>query len=66
MDVPFANFFLTQVLGRQRASCYSFLDELATLDRDLCKSLTYIKVGDGFHLQHFYLSTTMAMFLSWS
>lgn len=44
MDVPFANFFLTQVLGRQRASCYNFLDELATLDRDLYKSLTYIKV----------------------
>lgn len=45
VDVPFANFFLTQVLGRQRASCYSFLDELATLDRDLYKSLTYIKVS---------------------
>ncbi|VDL61291.1 unnamed protein product [Hymenolepis diminuta] len=47
VDVPFANFFLTQVLGRQRASCYSFLDELATLDRDLYKSLTYIKHYDG-------------------
>uniref|UniRef100_A0A5K3F543 HECT-type E3 ubiquitin transferase n=1 Tax=Mesocestoides corti TaxID=53468 RepID=A0A5K3F543_MESCO len=45
VDVPFANFFLTQVLGRQRASCYSFLDELSTLDRDLYKSLTYIKVS---------------------
>uniref|UniRef100_A0A0R3W4Q5 HECT-type E3 ubiquitin transferase n=1 Tax=Taenia asiatica TaxID=60517 RepID=A0A0R3W4Q5_TAEAS len=47
VDVPFANFFLTQVLGRQRASCYSFLDELATLDRDLYKSLTYIKHYEG-------------------
>ena len=47
VDVPFANFFLTQVLGRQRASCYNFLDELATLDRELYKSLTYIKHYDG-------------------
>ncbi len=52
MDVPFANFFLTQVLGRQRASCYSFLDELATLDRELYKSLTYIKVSPIDYLGH--------------
>uniref|UniRef100_A0A0X3PWY0 HECT-type E3 ubiquitin transferase n=1 Tax=Schistocephalus solidus TaxID=70667 RepID=A0A0X3PWY0_SCHSO len=47
VDVPFANFFLTQILGRQRASCYSFLDELATFDRDLYKSLTYVKHYEG-------------------
>nr|VZI47413.1 unnamed protein product [Spirometra erinaceieuropaei] len=47
VDVPFANFFLTQILGRQRTSCYSFLDELATFDRDLYKSLTYVKHYEG-------------------
>ncbi|CAH8515939.1 unnamed protein product [Schistosoma turkestanicum] len=47
VDVPFANFFLTQLLGREKAGCYSFLDELATLDRELYKSLSYIKHYDG-------------------
>ncbi|TGZ73457.1 hypothetical protein CRM22_001505 [Opisthorchis felineus] len=47
VDVPFANFFLTQLLGREKAGCYSFLDELATLDKELYKSLSYIKHYDG-------------------
>ncbi|KAF8569129.1 hypothetical protein P879_05348 [Paragonimus westermani] len=47
VDVPFANFFLTQLLGREKTGCYSFLDELATLDKELYKSLSYIKHYDG-------------------
>ncbi|KAF6777588.1 hypothetical protein AHF37_02724 [Paragonimus kellicotti] len=45
VDVPFANFFLTQLLGREKTGCYSFLDELATLDKELYKSLSYIKLA---------------------
>ena len=44
VDVPFANFFLTQMLGREKDVTYSFIDELASLDPGLYKSLTCIKV----------------------
>ncbi|KAL3320844.1 Ubiquitin-protein ligase E3B [Cichlidogyrus casuarinus] len=47
VDVPFATFFLTQLLGREKTGCYSFLDELATLDRELYKGLTQIKHYEG-------------------
>ncbi|KAK7087302.1 ubiquitin-protein ligase E3B-like isoform X2 [Littorina saxatilis] len=47
VDVPFAPFFLTQMLGHQQSSTYSSLDELPSLDADLAKSLCYIKHYEG-------------------
>ncbi|XP_076453206.1 ubiquitin-protein ligase E3B-like [Babylonia areolata] len=47
VDVPFAPFFLTQMLGHQQSSTYSSLDELPSLDADLAKSLSYIKHYEG-------------------
>lgn len=47
VDVPFASFFLSQVLGHQHSALYSSIDELPSLDPDLYKSLTYIKHYDG-------------------
>lgn len=44
MDVPFAPFFLTHILGHLQSSTYSSLDELPSLDMELAKSLSYIKV----------------------
>lgn len=48
MDVPFASFFLSQVLGHTHQVLYSAMDELPSLDSDLYRSLTFIKhhVGD--------------------
>ncbi|GFT97388.1 ubiquitin-protein ligase E3B [Nephila pilipes] len=48
VDVPFASFFLSQVLGHTHSALYSSIDELPSLDPELYKSLTYIKhyVGD--------------------
>ncbi|XP_067137441.1 ubiquitin-protein ligase E3B isoform X2 [Centruroides vittatus] len=43
VDVPFASFFLSQVLGHQHSALYSSIDELPSLDPELYKSLTYIK-----------------------
>ncbi|KOB78285.1 Ubiquitin-protein ligase E3B [Operophtera brumata] len=43
VDVPFASFFLSQVLGQTQQALYSWIDELPSLDRDLYRSLTYIK-----------------------
>jgi hypothetical protein len=43
VDVEFASFFLRQLAG-YRYQNYSFLDDLATLDRDLYKNLNLIKV----------------------
>uniref|UniRef100_A0A146L582 Ubiquitin-protein ligase E3B n=1 Tax=Lygus hesperus TaxID=30085 RepID=A0A146L582_LYGHE len=43
VDVPFASFFLSQVLGQTQEALYSCIDELPSLDRDLYRSLTYIK-----------------------
>ncbi|XP_041348845.1 ubiquitin-protein ligase E3B-like [Gigantopelta aegis] len=47
VDIPFAPFFLTQILGHQQSSTYSSLDELPSLDPELAKSLTYIKHYEG-------------------
>ena len=47
VDVPFAPFFLSQMLDRQKAATYSFIDELASLDELLYKNLTYVKHYDG-------------------
>ncbi|KAK2156726.1 hypothetical protein LSH36_206g00029 [Paralvinella palmiformis] len=43
VDVPFASFFLSQILGQQHSATYSSMDELPSLDPELYKSLTYVK-----------------------
>ncbi|KAH9492187.1 Ubiquitin-protein ligase E3B [Bulinus truncatus] len=47
VDVPFAPFFLTQILGHLQSATYSSLDELPSLDIELAKSLSYIKHYEG-------------------
>ncbi|XP_067934700.1 ubiquitin-protein ligase E3B-like [Watersipora subatra] len=47
VDVPFAPFFLTQVLDNTKNSMYSYLDELPSLDPELYKNLAYVKHYDG-------------------
>lgn len=47
VDVPFASFFLSQVLGHTHSALYSSIDELPSLDPELYKSLTYIKHYTG-------------------
>ncbi|XP_014255272.1 ubiquitin-protein ligase E3B isoform X1 [Cimex lectularius] len=47
VDVPFASFFLSQVLGQTHEALYSCIDELPSLDKDLYRSLTYIKHLEG-------------------
>ena len=44
VEVPFASFFLSHVLGRQNTGLYSSIDELPSLDQSLYKSLCFIKV----------------------
>lgn len=44
VEVPFAPFFLTQVLDNMKNSMYSYLDELPSLDPELYRNLTYVKV----------------------
>ena len=44
MDVDFAPFFLSQMLGHKHTDTYSSLDELPSLDAELYKNLTYVKV----------------------
>lgn len=47
VDVPFATFFLSQVAGQTQQALYSCMDELPSLDKDLYRSLTYIKHHQG-------------------
>ena len=47
MDVPFAPFFLGQMLEHRRSVPYSSIDELSSMDPELYKSLNYIKVCNG-------------------
>lgn len=47
VDVPFASFFLSRVLGQPQSLLYSPIDELPSLDPELYKSLTYIKHYEG-------------------
>lgn len=47
MDVPFASFFLSQVLGHHHSTFYSSIDELPSLDSEFYKNLTSIKRYDG-------------------
>ena len=35
VDVPFASFFLSQVLGKDHSAFYSYIDELPSLDTEL-------------------------------
>ncbi|XP_019615606.1 PREDICTED: LOW QUALITY PROTEIN: ubiquitin-protein ligase E3B-like [Branchiostoma belcheri] len=43
VEVPFASFFLSQVLSHHHSALYSSIDELPSLDPELYKSLTFIK-----------------------
>lgn len=43
VDVPFALFFLSQLLGQTQQALYSCMDELPSLDEELYRSLTFIK-----------------------
>lgn len=43
VDVPFASFFLSLVLGQTQQALYSCMDELPSLDKELYRSLTFIK-----------------------
>ena len=47
VDVHFAPFFLSQILGHQQNAVFSAIDELQSLDIELYKSLNYIKHYDG-------------------
>ncbi|XP_064648502.1 ubiquitin-protein ligase E3B-like isoform X2 [Lineus longissimus] len=47
VDVPFANFFLSHILGHQHNATYSSIDELPSLDPELYKSLSYVKHYEG-------------------
>lgn len=45
VDVPFASFFLSQMLGHHHSVFYSSVDELPSLDSEFYKNLTSIKVS---------------------
>ncbi|XP_012282275.1 ubiquitin-protein ligase E3B isoform X2 [Orussus abietinus] len=47
VDVPFASFFVSQFSGQGGGALYSWLDELASLDRDLYRSLALVKHYKG-------------------
>ena len=53
VEVPFASFFLSHVLGRQNTGLYSSIDELPSLDQSLYKSLCFIKVRHTFLTNYF-------------
>jgi ubiquitin-protein ligase E3 B len=43
VEVPFAAFFLSQILSQHQSKTYSSVDELPSLDPQLYKNLTYVK-----------------------
>lgn len=43
VDVPFASFFLSQLLGQTQQVLYSCIDELPSLDQELYRNLTFVK-----------------------
>ncbi|XP_063769305.1 ubiquitin-protein ligase E3B [Pseudophryne corroboree] len=47
VDVPFASFFVSQLLGHHHSIFYSSVDELPSLDSEFYKNLTSIKRYDG-------------------
>ena len=56
MDVPFAYFFLNQLLNRQHSILYSSIDELPSLDPEMYKSLRFIKVSRQHIFEILYLA----------
>ncbi|CAK8692376.1 unnamed protein product [Clavelina lepadiformis] len=47
LDIPFANFFLRNLLSQQHTKLYSPIDELPSLDSEFYKNLTWIKRYEG-------------------
>ncbi|KAL7047920.1 hypothetical protein ACKWTF_003149 [Chironomus riparius] len=47
VDVPFASFFLSLVLGQTQQALYSCIDELSSLDNELYRNLSFIKHYEG-------------------
>lgn len=47
VDVPFASFFLNNLLQRQHSILYSSIDELPSLDPEMYKNLNFIKSYEG-------------------
>lgn len=49
IDIPFAQFFVSQILGKAHAGVayYSYVDELPSLDSELYRQLTYVKHYKG-------------------
>ncbi|XP_038059173.1 ubiquitin-protein ligase E3B-like [Patiria miniata] len=47
VEVPFASFFLSQMLEQQHNQLYSPIDELPSMDAELYKNLTYVKHYEG-------------------
>ncbi|XP_037093426.1 ubiquitin-protein ligase E3B-like [Pollicipes pollicipes] len=47
VDVPFAPFFLSELLGHSHKNLYCSVDELPSLDPELYKNITYIKRYEG-------------------
>jgi len=48
VNVPFAAFFVSQILGKDHATAfYSYMDELPSFDSELYRNLTYIKHYEG-------------------
>lgn len=58
VDVPFASFFLSQVLGHHHSTFYSSIDELPSLDSEFYKNLTSIKVSYKMHIGNIQLFLT--------
>lgn len=47
VELPFAPFFLSQLLGKKYSNIHSPIDELPSLDAELYKNLTFIKHYEG-------------------
>lgn len=47
VDIPFASFFLSQLLGQPSSVLYSSIDELSSFDPELYRNLTYVKHYEG-------------------
>lgn len=67
VDVPFASFFLSLVLGQTQSAFYSCIDELPSLDKELYKSLTFIKHYEVsrkfcFHIKPLYVNNIVSNF----
>lgn len=45
--MPFASFFLSQLLGQTQELLYSSMDELPSLDNELYRNLTSVKHYEG-------------------